>query len=159
MRRIFKWFFSFLKIVLIISFALICLFIISSLTMNIAQPENSNLQKLGENSFALFVAFAALFFSWGRAMSETNKEFSGKLFGFGEWSFIISLLFLFTAILNYYKENSKGIFLHQIWFIENLHSLLGIVVPVLFLISFLCVFILFVQLILLLNKRFAKEIF
>ena len=158
MRRIFNWFFSFLKIVLIISFALTCLFIVSSLVMNISQAGNTNLQKLSENSFALFVAFSALFFSWGRAVYETNKELSGKLFGFGEWSFIISLLFLFAAVLNYYKINSNEIFLRQNWLAENLNPVLTVFTPVLFFTAFLCVFLLFCRLILLLNKRFFKEI-
>ncbi|MFS8083477.1 MAG: hypothetical protein ACMG51_08500 [Ginsengibacter sp.] len=159
MRRIFKWFFAFLKIVLIISFALTCLFIISSLVMNISWAGNNNLQKLSENSFALFVAFAALFFSWGRAVYDTNKELSGKLFGFGEWSFIISLLFLFAAVLNYYKVKSNEIFFSQNWLTKNLSPVLNLIVPALFFTAFLCVFILFCRLILLLNKRFVQEIF
>jgi hypothetical protein len=124
--------------------------------MNISQAGNNNLQKLSENSFALFVAFTALFFSWGRAVYDTNKELSGKLLAFGEWSFIISLLFLFTAILNYYKADSKEILLRQNWLSENLSPVLNVIVPALFFTSFLCVFILFCRLILLLNKQFVK---
>ncbi len=159
MKKIISYFFFFLKFILIISFALTCIFIMCSIIMYVTQSGNTNFQKLSENSFALFIAFAALFFSWGRGVFETNKILSAKLFGFGEWSFIISLLFLFTAILNYYKENSKAIFVHENWLIDNLNSVLRIAVPILFFTSFTCVFILFTRLIILLNKRFKNEQF
>ena len=158
MKKIITWFFFSLKFILIVAFGLTCIVILCSIFMYVANGGNANFQKLSENSFALFVAFSALFFSWGRAVMETNKSLSGKLFGFGEWSFLISLLFLFTAVLNYYKENSDGIFMAQNRVIEILNSILKIAVPVLFITSFTCVFILFCRLVLLLNKGNMKEI-